>query len=486
MTAASTCIVRWGDLVLHDLNDTANPYQLHHDGFSLGSTRTMYEAVASLMLDGSYVRSPGHENRDNLGFTVEVRFSDSDEAAEYQEALEREAGKATNTLTFEPRDGIGTTTVFETFEADLDHDWDQDNDERGVRYFPVKIPALPFVRGEEVSTIAWSGGSTELDPLTSLTGWTTSGGTPTVSGGLQVAAGSTITMSKTLTVAGSYVWAYVLHAASVDHSGVLVAASINGVSVPLTDIQRQEITEGHLYFHIPAHDFRGQSVAVSLTLSGTNGQAAVLKELWSVNYPNRAALGSLTAPPPGIDVIDVEGSARTPCTITFTAPAGGAFVYTAPDPDAAVRRGAGEIVFGNFTVSAAGGAELAIGPRLSWFPAGTHSVMVGSTLPQPIELAAAWPQAATAAFTATGVAAGAFQYVFPAADRTAISFYDTAGAKALVSPTPALPEGYHGGALHHEIHSLHAGRCGFAVLDKDGNPVATTITYYARRQFHAR
>src|SRR5690606_23352445 len=86
----------------------------------------------------------------------------------------------------------------------------------------------------------------------------------------------------------------------------------------------------------------------------------------------------------GIDVIDVIGTARTTCMISFTAPSGGAFVVTGRDPVHALReRGLSEIAFGKFTVASSSGATVTVGSGVTWFPKGTHYAQVGATNPRP-------------------------------------------------------------------------------------------------------
>jgi hypothetical protein len=210
-----------------------------------------------------------------------------------------------------------------------------------------------------------------------------------------------------------------------------------------------------------------------------------LREFWTVSYPVATAPDAIetVTEPRGIGVVDVGGTARTPCTIRFTAPAGGAFVYTAPDPNTVIRGGSGETVFAAFTVADPDGGEVDVDGRLMWFPQGDHATHIGFTDPQPSELNpnGIWPVEAVGA----DVTLGGDRWTYPTDGRAAISFFDTTGDKALISPRPTLPTGYSGDAITHEVHALYPGRCGFAVLDINGDPIPATITYYKRWKHHA-
>jgi hypothetical protein len=274
----------------------------------------------------------------------------------------------------------------------------------------------------------------------------------------------------------------------VSATGAITNVTVDGVAVPTAEIRREDraTSATHSIYTIPTAAWRGQSVVVEFTLDDPTGAIrAWLREFWTTGYPAATLPGSVetATKPRSIGVIDVGGTARTLCTIRFTAPVGGAFVYTAPDPNTVVRSGSGETVFAKFTVASADGDEVDVDGRLMWFPQGDHATHVGFTDPQPTELYpdGIWPEEGTGYVTADAMS----RWSYPTDGRAAISYFDTTGAKALISPRPTLPTGYSGDAIVHEVHALYPGRCGFAVLDVNGDPIAATITYYKRWKHHA-
>lgn len=472
-------------IVFGDIDLTSAPYMVEF-GFNLGASVTLYDVIASLMLDGSNTTSPGAGNRENVQLSIITEWPDSFVAARNAETLELESAKPFNTLTFYPGDGHGPASVLETFEGQIVHDYDQDLEQAGLRRYILTLPALPFARSEEPVAFVWTGPGEELNALTSLTGWTASP-TPTLgdtgSGPFFEMAANT-TFSRSI-VADNYLWIQ-LQGSATASAATLHDVTVNGVAVAAATVRHVGVGPG--YWTIPTEAWQGQTVTVSFVVNATALSHTFLKEFWSLGYPNigQKITGGVSRPK-GLDVVDILGSARTPCTISFTAPAGGAWVYTAPDPNAALRqRGVGEMVFGVFEVTAPEGAETDVDGYLQYFPPGDHAINIGMTDPQPLELNpnGVYPQTEMTTFSATGIT-GAFQFPYPVDRRAAVSYFNTSGAKTLISPSPTLPQGYHGDALVYTVHSLHPGRCGVGVFDADGDPITATFTYYPRNLIHA-
>lgn len=494
--------IEYGALILHEC-DGVGDYSIVADGFNLGKPVTAYEAIKALMVDGSHQSSPGHSNREGLGFGVRINFLDSTQRADLAEALELEAGKAFNEFRFYPGDD-GPVTVLETFAADGGSGgWDIFEDINGYWVYPLTIPALPFARALLEQSLAWTDIGTKLDTLSATTGWSATPGSITVNAvdghgrnSFSVPSGTTIT--KTFTIDRDFLWVWSAKDSGGTADGqvsALSAVSIGGTSVSSTlwsastSVQSNAVNSNDVGAQriIDISAWNGETVTVALTFTGGGVR---LYGLWTLDYPafTQHVSGNDVLRPVGIGVIDVLGSARTGCRLSFTAPAGGAFIYTAPDPTAALRNyGAGEQAFAHVTI-ASGGAEIDVADRLLWLPEGTHSQALGFTDPQPVDLFpnGIWPAAATGTIDpdGNGVSDGT-QYAYPVDRKAAVTFFETPGAKNLISPTPALPEGYVGDAVHHEPHALYPGRCGFAVLDISGNPIATTVTYYPRNWIYA-
>jgi hypothetical protein len=485
--------IEYGDLDLTDV-----PFMVEW-GFDLGSPVTLYEAINSLMVDGSYQSSPGHGNRENLSLSVLIEAVDSREHAVLAEALEKEASKPFNELRLYPGDDVGPVMVLDTFPANVSHDWNQQMEQANLRRYTLSIPALPFARALTETTVNWTDMATELDSLGASTGWSGSSFTVGTSGsaGTFIFSGTSATITKTFTIDRDFLWVASQKQSSGSSdggTGALSAISIGGTSVSSSlwssSVPIATNTRGGQQI-VDVSAWKGKTVAVALTFTYTSNQGRLMG-LWTQDYPNVTQYGFTNlgdVRPLGIGVIDVLGSARTGCHISFTAPAAGAFVYTAPDPVTTLREyGAGEMVFAKLTVPS-GGSEVSVSDRLIWLPAGTHTQSLGFTDPQPVELHpdGVWPAAYTGGIDldSNGTADG-FKFTYPVDRRAAVSAYTTSGDKHLISPSPQVPEGFVGDAVHHEPHALHPGRCGFAVLRADTlEPIATTITYYRRSLIYA-
>lgn len=476
----------WGDLDL-----TAAPFMVEFD-YDLGNGVTLYDEIESLFRDGTI---PSSTSTGNATYTLPILIEREDSQLRSRSAalLAAEADKPFNTLTIHPSDGYGPAMVLETFPAQLTHDWDQRLEEANLRRFVATGPRLPFARSVESTSFTWNSVGTQLDPLTSTTGWTTVAGGPVSTttgfdGDPAFALTNGATVRKTLGPLRDFLWVCVrgsqapsgptqwaLRSVKFDGTTVFNALTMAaGAFVDTTDHNTPV-----QYFIVPTGAFSGRSVEVTLEITHGGMVTAQLFGLWTVDYPGATyAEDDAVQHPRGIDIVEVGGTARAPADIRFTAPAGGAFVYTAPDPAAALRgRGSPELIFSHFTVASADGVALTRGATTMWFPQGTHSVQIGRTAGQPLALNpdGVYPEFSTQAS----------EYGYPADLLAAVSYFDTSGDKALISADPVLPQGYHDDAVVHENHVLHPGRCGFAVLDENGDAIPTTVTYFKRWKHHA-
>jgi len=452
---------------------------------TLGNAVPVAEAISSLMTDGGLTTIRSFGNR-VAAFLVTITAPDAgalaDGEAVLMAALDRVAALAWHVP-------FGASSFFDVVACWSEHQFDDLEEVRQVRRtFRVTFECLPFARSKDAVTVNWTGGVTELDPLTSMTGWTTVSGTAAYySGGLGGPAAAGIKASsawhgrKTFTV-DDYLWFRVLDVPTSTLG--ITSVSVNGVAIPDAKIREEfPLSTAARFYTVDVSAWRGQSVTLDLTL----GNGLTLNQLWTRGYPGPAvAVADLN--PRGVSVLKVIGTARTQCTISFTAPAGGAFVYTGLDPNAAIRsKGAAEAVFGKFAVSDPDGAEVWVGSQVMWFPPGDLTTNVGITAPQPLELSpnGVWPSQASGGPVVLGDDSSASQWAYPVDAKAAISFFSTAGAKNLISASPALPQGYHGDAVAHVEHSLFPGRSGFAVLNVNGDPIAATVTYFPRWKHHA-
>lgn len=440
---------------------------------SFGNAVPVSEVISSLMADGDLTTTTRFGNR-VATFDVKITAEDAGALAAGEAALMAEVDKV-NTLTWHVP--FGAPTVFEVVRSWPEHQFDDFAEvKRLQRTYRISFECLPFGRSVASVTKSWTGPA-EVSPLTSMTGLTVVSGSAAYNsnaGGILVpgilAGGAGAVLQATVT-ADEYLWLKTFISGSSLGTVAITNFKINGITVAAHP-ELFGASSATQFYTVPTGQ-HGGSVTFEFTLPASSG----LLEFWTRGYPGPASAAGDTRPK-GIDVIDTIGSARAPAMITFTAPSGGAFVYTAPDPNAAVRdQGAGESVFATFTVTDPDGDVQTVGAQSMWFPPGTHSAWIGSTDPQPLMLnpAGVWPTRAS----------GSSVWAYPVDGKAAITFYDTSGAKTIISPSPQLPQGYHGGAIVHSVHSVHPGRSGFAVLDTSGVPVAATLTYYPHWWSHA-
>ena len=135
--------VYYGDLCL-----TEPPYLFAFDA-DFGAGEVVYEEMAGLFADGEMVTSDRTSNRElNVGVWIEAPTLA--QISEPEAALMAETQKRLNTLTVYPGDG-GEPFVFETFQAQPNHDRTEALEMAGMRLFPLSIPARPFVRAAELT-----------------------------------------------------------------------------------------------------------------------------------------------------------------------------------------------------------------------------------------------------------------------------------------------------------------------------------------------
>jgi len=483
--------VLYGDLDLTEL-----PFILEF-GYTLGNGVTVYEELESLLRDGTLVSSLRTGNR-TLDLSVLIKSTTGTQAlADAGVLLDEECNRQNNTVTVYPGDygepGAGPALVLDTFESQSNQDPDGDLERAGYRRFLLTIQALPGVRSEALTTINWTGPGAVARSTTSTSGWTlrnagtlsasAAGLTRTTAGNMQLRTVPTEPLRRFLYLRtnsniGNYTPDVVIGGVAIPNAQVALLPSAGNADVVLVEVPAQ---------------FIGTTPEIDFDVEVASG-AAILFGFGTTNYPNippgtepggsGIGTGVQVGANFGIDVIDVGGTARTGCTITFTAPAGGAFVYTARNPAESLRdRGLSEIVFAAFIFATEG--DIIIDGGVMWFPPGTHYTQIGRTTPQPPALHpdGIWPQLGIGVTSAGETPAGTW-YPYPADELAAVSFFNTTGAKTLISSGPEVRDGYQGDAVVFEDHQLHPGGTGFAVLDINGAPIATTITYYKRWKHH--
>ena len=164
-------------LVFGSLDLTDAPYMLLPER-DMGAPETIADVVDSLLADGEVLSFNRSGNR-SIRVSVYIEEGDSVALADAEKALALEVARSTNTLTVEPGDGYGATSVFETFTGSMSHVVDDDAERAGLRRYDLTLPALPFARPVDPTTVTLTYGTatsgTTLDDGSSTTGWTVSG-----------------------------------------------------------------------------------------------------------------------------------------------------------------------------------------------------------------------------------------------------------------------------------------------------------------------
>lgn len=490
-----------GSLALMENEQASFSIEALGGGADFGNPAPVSEVVRSLMRDGDLTTTTRDGNR-IASFYVRVRGNSWQALADGEAMLLSEVDKP-NTLTWRVPSG-GPPTCFDVVRSWSEFAFEDLSEVlRQERIFRIFFECLPYGRSEVAESFTWTGYA-KADPLTSSTGWSTvGGGTLTVSGGVlkrSGAAGSSVVAKKTLTL-GRFLFipARPTNVGATNFAGV-TQVTVDGVVVDGPGMfEYYNAYRGHTF---DTRRWAGVDASVEITIQApTGGFDTAIYGLWRCGAPPSGAMpsdagGALAGEihrPLGVDAVSVHGTARALVHLAFTAPTGGAFVYTSPDPATLIRdRGAAEIVFSRFTVADAAGTEFEVSGRTIWFPEGDHATTVGFTDGQPLDLfpekpwpqGRTWPQGLSVPGDEEPAPLGV-QYAYPADPKAAVSFFQDSGAKNVISPSIFLPQGYHGGAVFHESHLLHPPHTGIAVLDQYAMPISTTVTYYPRWRHHA-
>lgn len=169
---------RFGSLSL-----TEYPFSVRF-GKDLGSPAQVVTAVESALRDGSITQVTKYDNR-TVTISVLVEAPDMLTLAQTEALLIAEASKPRNEFAFNPGDGYAVDSVFDTYEASLTPEYDDDHDLNTVRIYTLTFEAHPWPRSTaKVTTLAVAtAAATVIDSGSSTTGWTSPyGGTLSTTG----------------------------------------------------------------------------------------------------------------------------------------------------------------------------------------------------------------------------------------------------------------------------------------------------------------
>lgn len=184
-------------LVYGSLDLMAEPFNVA-EALNLGASENLLSVLASRLYDGAIVASSRSGNR-MISLPVFLKDSNQADLAIAEAGLVEEADRQRNTLSFDPGDGFGAVTVFDTFRGQVSLDYNDLDELNGVRRYTLTIPALPFGRSQSrSSTTAYAAPSswTVVDAMASAAGWSTNAGPITTDSSIFVTSPSVKVLSE--------------------------------------------------------------------------------------------------------------------------------------------------------------------------------------------------------------------------------------------------------------------------------------------------
>ncbi|MEQ7847714.1 hypothetical protein [Nocardioides kribbensis] len=135
-----------GDLDLSPKSQGSGDYEFSVYAFQRSRPEPRINIVSSLLADGAIETKTGYENR-TITFLIGISAPNSDALARGEQEVFREIQKGENTLCWTPNDGVGATTVFDVQWGDIEFsepdDWDL-NEMRGDRFYTVTLRCTAF------------------------------------------------------------------------------------------------------------------------------------------------------------------------------------------------------------------------------------------------------------------------------------------------------------------------------------------------------
>ena len=321
----------WGDIDL-----TAYPYVLAADpypDFGVGPVEYVTGADADAV-DGEVVSSTRTANREiTLGVWVMPMTVAELEAACAR--LEKQAEQRGSVLTVDPGQLGATAWAIDTYRAQTVLDAEAHQEAQLVRFYTVTIPAAPFLRSvDEIVTEAVTDGGEAVTPVATTlysgsgtTGWVAAGGPLAAAsgGGVQVTRGALGGMTLT---SPAYSWGTDLWMSA--HVGVS-APTGSGASTPMAAWSglparaADAIYGGRHYWLLDAAPTDGK-----VTFSGFTPTVGTLivRNVRRHNVPPGPSPKQLQR------TIEVQGTARTPVSLSVTHPTTGlgrVTAYSWPD-----------------------------------------------------------------------------------------------------------------------------------------------------------
>lgn len=340
--------------VYGELDLTDHPFAIEF-GSDFGNPENVVDVVQTLLHDGEVLESTRRTNR-TLTLTVLVEDADLLALATAEGLLVAECDKQRNTLSVEPGDGIGPTTVFETFRAQPRWVRDDDMEQQGFRRFVLEIPALPHPRSVDPITddtdVPPAAAGVLLNSLDSATGWSSTGGgtAPTVDAAIKTeGAGSVRTSAnpssyietfnadgaKYTSAVGTDTWVLSQAVTAGEWTSIKIRlewpeGSEQAPSEVVSIRQTDSVGVDEVDFHVGAMDANGfvsysWRQAASVTVTELRFYWQQLRSGWGSYTTPRTWYDALMSVPAGatgkqvVKVTTVEGSARAPVSLHVAA-----------------------------------------------------------------------------------------------------------------------------------------------------------------------
>ncbi|GAA2008136.1 hypothetical protein [Nocardioides kribbensis] len=324
-----------GDLDLSPKSQGSGDYEYSVYAFQRSRPEPRINIVSSLLADGAIETKTGYENR-TITFLIGISAPNSDALARGEQEVFREIQKGENTLYWTPNDGVGATTVFDVQWGDIEFaepdDWDLD-EMRGDRYYTVTLRCTAFGHSALLQTFTASAvvnpARTVVSDGSSVSGWTFNPSTTAL-------APSTDSGRTALKVTGL---AWTVGTPNRSESGA-VSPSVGPVPSVSIDYRRRSLndtvsfyivtptgdrlrtpaltqvsTEGFTRYHFNTADI---TTAFRLRLYVEHADAGTPPIVYYVDeFATQAAVPAL-ATRTSLRSVDIEGSVRTPGTLTIS------------------------------------------------------------------------------------------------------------------------------------------------------------------------
>lgn len=333
------------------------------EGATLGNPQPVERSIGSSLLDGSFVVTDKHENREP-SFQIWIEATDAAQLAYGEKLLFQQCARQIE-FGWTPPDGWGPKTVYHAFTSSLTHEFDDMLEMRLIRSYRLRLVCYPFGFSElEVIDVAVDS-VTPSTPVvisdgTSTTGWSVTPGpaSPTInsSGGVLVvtnrqSSGSPaefgytrgvfeFAATKTFTATDFSATEYVTADVEVRDGGPVFSAAVNGVALQQVAMTLLSNTGGNYLYRMTWRCRATAATTLTLsalgyTLTPPGGVPATPTfRIDNVQRSNQVPAGGNSSGRQALRTLEITGSARTPGSAAIehaTSGLGDVIFYTSPE-----------------------------------------------------------------------------------------------------------------------------------------------------------